>query len=138
MWPYTDIENKWTGSVNPHAGSFNTVTPGEVELMARKMRNQMLFESIATLARPTGRALAWLASPLTAWWTRTQVYDELMGMDDRMLDDIGISRSDIPAVASGGYQPAVLPAPRLVAGQVNRVRRPDAPAAHNDQAARVA
>jgi uncharacterized protein YjiS (DUF1127 family) len=138
MWPYTDIENKWIGGVNPHAGWFKTATPGEIELMARKMQNQMFFELIAALARPVGRTLAWLASPLAAWWTRTQVYDELMGMDDRMLDDIGISRSDIPAVASGRYEPAVLPAPRLVAGQVNRLRRPDAPAAHNDQAARVA
>lgn len=79
--------------------------------------------------------LGWLVRPFTALWSRTQVYDELMSMDDRLLADIGISRADIPSVAAGRYtQVNALSSPRLVAEQVNRVRRPEAPVAHNDRA----
>jgi uncharacterized protein YjiS (DUF1127 family) len=77
----------------------------------------------------------WLVRPLANIWSRTQVYDELMCMDDRLLADIGITRADIPAVASGRYAQANLASsPRLVAEQVNRVRRPETPVAHNDRA----
>jgi uncharacterized protein YjiS (DUF1127 family) len=64
--------------------------------------------------------LGWIVRPLADAWARAQVQDELMSMDDRLLADIGISRADIPS--------------RLVAEQVNRVRRPEAPLAHNDAA----
>jgi hypothetical protein len=58
-----------------------------------------------------------------------------MSMDDRLLADIGISRADIPAVAAGRYAQAnLLSSPRLIAEQVSRVRRPEAPMAHNDRA----
>jgi uncharacterized protein YjiS (DUF1127 family) len=79
-------------------------------------------------------ALGWLIRPIANAWARAQVHDELMSMDDRLLADIGISRADIPAVAAGRFAQTVLPAPRLVAEQVNRIRRPDAPLAHNDTA----
>lgn len=80
-------------------------------------------------------AFGWLVRPLSALWARTRVYDELMSMDDRLLADIGISRADIPSVAAGRYaQTNALSSPRLVAEQVNRVRRPEAPVAHNDRA----
>lgn len=77
----------------------------------------------------------WLVRPFAALWARTRVYDELMSMDDRLLADIGISRADIASVAAGRYaQSNALSSPRLVAEQVNRVRRPEAPVAHNDRA----
>lgn len=80
-------------------------------------------------------AFGWLVRPLASMWARTKVYDELMSMDDRLLADIGISRSDIASVAAGRYEVAnVLSSPRLVAEQVNRVRKPEAPVAHNDRA----
>jgi uncharacterized protein YjiS (DUF1127 family) len=77
----------------------------------------------------------WLVRPLANLWSRTQVYDELMSMDDRLLADIGISRADIPSVAAGRYSLAnALSSPRLVAEQVGRLRKPEAPVAHNDRA----
>ena len=77
----------------------------------------------------------WLVRPLANMWARTQVHDELMSMDDRLLADIGISRADIPSVAAGRYaQTNMLSSPRLVAEHVNRVLRPEAPVAHNDRA----
>lgn len=76
-----------------------------------------------------------LVRPLATLWSRTNVYDELMGMDDRLLADIGISRADIPAVAAGSFAQAnILSSPRLIAEQVNRVRKPEPQVAHNDRA----
>jgi uncharacterized protein YjiS (DUF1127 family) len=86
-------------------------------------------------SNPLAGAFGWLVRPLAALWARTRVYDELMSMDDRLLADIGISRADIPSVAAGRYaQTNALTSPRLVAEQINRVRRPEAPVAHNDRA----
>ena len=52
-----------------------------------------------------------------------------------MLADIGISRADIPSVAAGRYSLTnALSSPRLAAEQVNRLRKADAPVAHNDRA----
>jgi uncharacterized protein YjiS (DUF1127 family) len=90
-----------------------------------------VFDSIVAFARA-------VASPLVGWWERATLQDELTQLDDRMLADIGISRADIPAVAAGRYLGRTLDTPRMVAEQANRVWRPEIPAAHNDQAARVA
>jgi uncharacterized protein YjiS (DUF1127 family) len=80
-------------------------------------------------------AFGWLVRPFAALWSRTQVFDELMSMDDRLLADIGISRADIPAVAAGRYAAAnIATSPRLVAEQVSRFRSPEPPVAHNDRA----
>jgi uncharacterized protein YjiS (DUF1127 family) len=77
----------------------------------------------------------WLVRPFASLWSRTQVYDELMSMDDRLLADIGISRADIPSVAAGHYSQAnILSSPRLVAEQIGRVLKPETPVAHNDRA----
>lgn len=38
---------------------------------------------------------------VTAPMRRRRVYEELMALDDRMLADIGITRNDIPRIASG-------------------------------------
>jgi uncharacterized protein YjiS (DUF1127 family) len=117
------------------AAQLTSLSRAEIELVAQRIRNRILFDSIAAFARLAGRGLAVAARPLSGWWARTQVRDELMGLDDRMLSDIGISRADIPAVAAGRYQGHTVRPPRLVAEQAKRVWRPELPAAHNDQAA---
>ena len=40
---------------------------------------------------------------LSAWRRRHQAYTELMGLDDRSLADIGINRSQIPALIFGPH-----------------------------------
>lgn len=42
-----------------------------------------------------------VAAPVRAYLEREATYRELIDLDDRMLADIGIARSDISAVASG-------------------------------------
>jgi uncharacterized protein YjiS (DUF1127 family) len=131
MLPSTKTE--FAGSLN--AAQLKHLPQADIELLAQTTRNRILFDSIAAFARIAGRGLAIAARPLAGWWSRTQVQDELMGMDDRMLADIGISRADIPAVAAGRYQGHTIRAPRLVAEQVNHLWHQDIPVADNEQAA---
>jgi uncharacterized protein YjiS (DUF1127 family) len=41
--------------------------------------------------------LAWLAG-IALWWERRAKYRELLELDDRLLADIGISRTDVEEV----------------------------------------
>ena len=92
-----------------------------------------MFPSNTTDTNWIASTLGWIVRPLANAWSRAQVQDELMSMDDRLLADIGISRADIPAVVAGRYAQAnILSSPRLVAEQVGRFRGAEAPVAHND------
>jgi uncharacterized protein YjiS (DUF1127 family) len=42
----------------------------------------------------------------SGWRKRQRAYGELMALDDRSLADIGIHRSDIPAIVEGFYEKA--------------------------------
>jgi uncharacterized protein YjiS (DUF1127 family) len=60
------------------------------------------------------------------WRRRQRAFDELMALDDRSLSDIGLHRSQIPALIEGMYRGAELVpvntgaigprTPRLIAG----------------------
>ena len=60
-----------------------------------------------TTATPIGFAPAvktfwsWLVTPFRAFFARELVLRELASLGDRDLADIGLSRSDIPAVVAG-------------------------------------
>ena len=60
-------------------------------------------------------------SAIQGWRQRERAYNELMTLDDRSLADIGIHRSEIPAVVEGlheinGRQPAGV---SILAGRQN-------------------
>ena len=40
----------------------------------------------------------------SGWRNRQRAYGELMALDDRSLDDIGIRRSEIPAIIEGFHE----------------------------------
>ena len=61
-------------------------------------------EAISQVLHPLLVALVsgfqrWLAEPLVRWYGRRRVENQLMSMDDHMLADIGISRSQVQWVA---------------------------------------
>ncbi|HEX3954088.1 MAG TPA: DUF1127 domain-containing protein [Stellaceae bacterium] len=67
-------------------------------------------------------------SAMSGWRRRQQAYGELMSLDDRSLADIGIHRSEIPAVIEGFHeathrnpQPAVLTAPAAISPRQGRL-----------------
>lgn len=43
-------------------------------------------------------------STFTQWRRREKAYGELMSLDDRSLSDIGVHRSQIPALVEGFYR----------------------------------
>ena len=54
----------------------------------------------------------------SGWRARQRAYGELMALDDRSLSDIGIRRSDIPAIVEGfhgkaRHQPVVARDPAM-------------------------
>jgi uncharacterized protein YjiS (DUF1127 family) len=48
--------------------------------------------------------LAAAGHALSEWRNRQQAYVELMSLDDRSLADIGIRRSEIPAIVEGYHE----------------------------------
>ena len=64
-------------------------------------------------------------SALARWRQRHRAYGELMALDDRSLADIGIRRSEIPAVIEGFHEAVEPAAPaRSAAPALARVLEP--------------
>ncbi len=61
-------------------------------------------------ASVAGLFRVWLLAPAVRWYRRRKLHRELMGLDDRLLDDIGILRCDIPKVVRNAYAPRTAPA----------------------------
>ncbi len=51
-----------------------------------------------------GGLIARIADAVEGWNRRRATWRALMALDDRLLDDIGIARGDIPALANGTKQ----------------------------------
>jgi uncharacterized protein YjiS (DUF1127 family) len=70
-------------------------------------------------------------SAVQGWRQRERAYGELMALDDRSLSDIGIHRSEIPALIEGfreAGQPA--PEPALTAAATRNARQSRLASAH--------
>ncbi len=63
-----------------------------------------------------GVVRAWLLAPAVRWYGRRKFYQDLMRLDDRLLDDIGILRCDIPKMVRNAYAPRTVPAETPAAG----------------------
>ena len=76
------------------------------DIGVRRYDIDAIAQSVASRQAPgigaaVGNLFASLARIVVAWSERRAAYRELSGLEDRMLTDIGITRSDIPAVISG-------------------------------------
>ena len=83
------------------AASINEIDQVAINKSARRMQ----AEQFAGVLRAIGRGLKALAAPYKVWREYQDTYAELSQLDDRMLSDIGIARSDIPRVAAGLWAP---------------------------------
>ncbi len=103
MWASNDRETRWeqTG----WNFKINAADQAEIHAAARRMQ----AEELAKLFRAVGRGLKTVfgavAAPYKVWREYQETYHELSQLDDRMLSDIGITRSDIPRVAAGLWAP---------------------------------
>ncbi len=59
---------------------------------------------LVTAFEKTGRLITGIVDAVKARHHSRVIYRNLMALDDRMLNDIGITRDDIPAVAKGTKQ----------------------------------
>lgn len=72
---------------------------------AQRMAAQARAEAIANGLCAAGRAIGRVFARLAAWRRYRTALSELQALDPRMLDDIGISRAEIPRVAAGLWAP---------------------------------
>ncbi|BBK44243.1 hypothetical protein STVA_42630 [Allostella vacuolata] len=77
----------------------------EIEAQARQMRAEQFGRTMSAIARLALAAPRKIGAALRTWSTQRQAYDELMALDDRQLRDMGLARSEIPAVVAGTFAP---------------------------------
>lgn len=80
------------------------------EAQARAMRAKFFADTIMAGADGVTAGLRALAAKFQAWQRKRAAYEELMALDDRMLKDIGISRTEIPAALEGDVRGGARPA----------------------------
>jgi uncharacterized protein YjiS (DUF1127 family) len=73
-----------------------------LEAVARELRAREFARLIGVAARSIKSALV---GPLARWRRREALANELYSLDERMLKDIGLSRSEIPFIVSGKRVP---------------------------------
>lgn len=71
----------------------------------RRLRSAAIFSAARALQH---FVLERVIDPLQRWREERAKYNELMALDDVTLKDIGVSRSDIRAIASGNWETAAL------------------------------
>ena len=103
MWVSNDKVVQWTSS----AAKFNFAPIDHLEITtaARRMQAQEFAKLFRAFGRGVKAVLTAIVSPYQVWREYQDTYGELASLDDRMLADIGISRSDIPRVAAGLWAP---------------------------------
>lgn len=75
----------------------------EMALDARRLRAQAFAAFTADALVAAGSAFKAAVARLKSWNERRATFAELASLDDRILADIGLSRSEISQVANGHY-----------------------------------
>ena len=99
---YDDIQKRFFAE----SSAYQTIDAQRMFAEAQYLRSK-------ELARLMGLARAWvvgvvqasLLAPVVRWYRRRKFHQELMGLDDRTLADIGILRCDIPQMVRNSYGP---------------------------------
>lgn len=103
MWASNDPNSRWANT----AANLATTEIDHVAITtaARRMQAEEFAKLIRAIGRGIRAAVAAVAAPYKVWREYQETYQELSQLDDRMLSDIGIARSDIPRVAAGLWAP---------------------------------
>lgn len=94
MWPYDEQEANW----------LKTRSDYEIVAAARRIRVDALRDLARLGWRKAQTALGPLVAAFAAWQERQRASEQLYGMTDRELSDIGLTRFDIPAVLEGSFR----------------------------------
>lgn len=103
---------------------YSIMSNQEIEAKARQMRAEMFGRTLAGLGSLILAAPRKIATALKGWSEQQRAYQELMALDDRQLRDMGLARSEIPAVVAGTFAPeSVRVEPKAVAQGANTNER---------------
>jgi len=89
--------------LSPYLSGVVSAEQVEIALEARRMRSLALAALAADMIVAVGSGLKKLAARIKGWNERRMTFNELDGLDDRTLADIGLSRGEIAQVAAGHY-----------------------------------
>ena len=85
-------------------GEYYQLSERDKALLAR---GEAIADVFAAIGGAIARVAAKLYAPLKSWAVERATRDELLSLDDRTLADIGLTRGDIPQVASGLWVPEI-------------------------------
>ena len=83
-------------------GEYYQLSARDKALLAR---GEAIADVFAMIGGAITRVVAKIYAPLKSWAVERATRDELLSLDDRTLADIGLTRGDIPQVASGLWVP---------------------------------
>jgi uncharacterized protein YjiS (DUF1127 family) len=89
--------------LSPYLSGVVSAEQVEIALEARRMRSLALAALAADVLVAVGSGLKKLFARIKGWNERRMTFNELDGLDDRTLADIGLSRGEIAQVAAGHY-----------------------------------
>jgi uncharacterized protein YjiS (DUF1127 family) len=96
----------------------------QIERGARQQRAEAMSAFIAEVVGDgvlkLGERLKTLAHTIESWRQRRATFGELSALDDRLLADIGVQRSDIPAIAEGSGRRRIAGSPMGTVGSLGR------------------
>ena len=81
----------------PGLANLRSLDPLSVEIMARQIRQEAILRVLAAIGR-------WVTAAVGDFFRRRALYRELATMPDHLLNDIGLRRDQVEAVAFGGLK----------------------------------
>lgn len=111
--------NEYTNALAANFGGF-----AQIEAEARTARAQFVGEAVANLVVGAVDLVKTVATKVAAWQRHQSAVAELAQLDDRLLADLGLSRSDIAAAIEGNVHrgfavPANVNTARTAVGAAN-------------------
>lgn len=84
-------------STSPETKDWRYLDPRSAETTARHLRNEMIARFLRDAAKSAVAAIA-------GWFRGRAVYQELSDLPDHLLNDIGVRRDQVLAIAYGGLK----------------------------------
>ncbi len=92
-------DNTSTVNLSPANGN-QRIDPFSAQVLARHTRQVAMARFLRQFGKWLYQAALGLIQPIAEWNRRNTLYRELQGLPDYMLNDIGFSREQIPAVVN--------------------------------------
>lgn len=102
MWASNDKDTRWESAA---LFKFAPVDHVEITAAARRMQAEEMAKLFRAIGRGIKAIVGTVIAPYKVWREYQDTFHELSMLDDRMLSDIGVTRSDIPRIAAGLWAP---------------------------------